>query len=151
MSYNSKYTGTQVEALLDKAGTSIQVNNIKTVDGISIIGTGDIAITSNNKGYFATEIELNEHYPNANPGSIAYVGTVYPYNIYKWDNATLSWINTGETGGSESVNLNNYTTKEDVRNIFSEMFVAVGSEEELREMLEYGGYDENKIYYVIEE
>lgn len=90
MAYKSKYTGFQVEGLLDKADTSVQPYNLKTIDGYSIIGEGDIAITSQNKGYFTTSEDLAEMYPIGSPGNIAYVGSTYPYSIYKWDNSQLS-------------------------------------------------------------
>lgn len=48
MSYNSKYTGAQVEALLDGVGGKqdalVSGENIKTVNGQSLLGSGDIAV-----------------------------------------------------------------------------------------------------------
>jgi hypothetical protein len=58
MAYKSKYTGSQIEDLLDKAGTAIQ--NLKTIDGFSLIGSGNISITSHNRGYYQTEEILNQ-------------------------------------------------------------------------------------------
>lgn len=147
MAYKSKYTGSQIEDLLDKAGTAIQ--NLKTIDGFSLIGSGNISITSHNRGYYQTEEILNQKQPTGNDGDIAYVGSSYPFSIYNWDGS--SWIDSGATGGQDNVDLSNYTTPDEVSNIFSSMFVSIGSEEELREMLEYGDYDKNKIYYVVEE
>lgn len=44
MSYNSKYKGTEVDEALDLARTALQENNLKTVNGESIIGDGNIEI-----------------------------------------------------------------------------------------------------------
>lgn len=58
MSYNSKYTGAEAEALLGKADTALQEHqdisgkqdklvsgtNIKTINGTSLLGSGDITI-----------------------------------------------------------------------------------------------------------
>ena len=48
MSYNSKYKGQEVEELLDsvgdKQGKLVSGTNIKTINGKSILGSGDIVI-----------------------------------------------------------------------------------------------------------
>lgn len=48
MAFKSKYTGTQIEGYLDavpkKQDTLVSGENIKTINGQSIIGSGDIAI-----------------------------------------------------------------------------------------------------------
>lgn len=58
MSYNSKYTGKEVEELLDSIGNKqdnlVSGENIKTVNGVSILGSGDIKIESG-----LTEEEVN--------------------------------------------------------------------------------------------
>lgn len=89
MAYKSKYRGYQVEGLLDKADTSVQLSNIKTINGCSIIGNGDIAISTHNKGYFADVDNLRSYYSSGSPGDVAYIGTSYPYAIYKWDEDQL--------------------------------------------------------------
>lgn len=66
--------------------------------------------TTRNKGYFSTSSELISAFPTASKGDIAYVGSSYPYDIWKWNGG--SWANSGSTGGEESVNLGNYHTKE---------------------------------------
>lgn len=66
-----------------------------------------------NKGYFATVEALQAAYPIAVSGSKAYVGVTYPYAIYLWDAATSAWMDSGETGGEESVDLGDYYTKEE--------------------------------------
>lgn len=105
--------------------------------------------TTRNKGYYLTAEALNEAFPTSSIGSIAYVGSVYPYAIYRWDGS--AWVNSGKTGGREEVNLNNYATTDDVRDILASLFVPVESEEALRSMLESGEYDPTLIYYVVEE
>ena len=105
--------------------------------------------TTRNKGYYLTADALNEAFPNAPSGSIAYVGETYPFAIYRWDGS--SWSDNGEKGGNEEVNLANYTTVDDVKSIFASLFVPVESEEVLRSMLESGEYDPTLIYYVEEE
>lgn len=67
--------------------------------------------TTKNKGYFKNDTLLKQTYKTATVGDIAYVGTSYPYQIWEWNGAT--WANSGATGGSENVNLNGYTTKEE--------------------------------------
>lgn len=44
MSYNSKNTGAEVEEALDLARTALQEDQLKTVNGQSIIGEGNIEI-----------------------------------------------------------------------------------------------------------
>lgn len=68
--------------------------------------------TTKNKGYFATESELKSKVPNAFAGDIAYVGSKYPYQIWKWNGST--WVNSGQTGGEETVALGDYYTKTDI-------------------------------------
>ena len=101
------------------------------------------------KGYFPTSQELIEANPTAMAGSIAYVGTTYPFVIWRWNGS--EWENTNIQGGEPNVDLNNYTTQADVKALLASMFVPVDSEETLRDMLENGNYDEGKIYYVEEE
>lgn len=101
------------------------------------------------KGYFPTSQELIEANPTAMAGSIAYVGTTYPFVIWRWNGS--EWENTNIQGGELNVDLNNYTTQDDVKALLASMFVPVDSEETLRDMLENGNYDEGKIYYVEEE
>lgn len=67
--------------------------------------------TTRNKGYFSTSSELISAFPTASKGDIAYVGSSYPYAVWKWNGS--SWTDSGSTGGEESVNLGDYYTKED--------------------------------------
>ena len=68
--------------------------------------------TTRNKGYFATDAELKDSHPTASVGDIAYVGTSYPYQIWKW-NGTI-WVYSNAVGGSETVNLGDYYTRDDI-------------------------------------
>lgn len=70
--------------------------------------------TYKNKGYFKNAQQLEGAYPASSLGSRAYVGTNYPYAIYLWDDATMSWVDSGEVGGDESLDLSQYYTKEEV-------------------------------------
>lgn len=59
-----------------------------------------------NKGYYSTSEELIAAWPTASFGSQAYVGSTYPYEIWRY--GSDGWVNTGETGGDEEVPLANY-------------------------------------------
>ena len=74
--------------------------------------------TTRNKGYFSSEDALKSAYPTASDGDIAYVGSNYPYQIWKWNGT--AWTNSGQTGGDESVNLGDYYTKSEIDNQNSE-------------------------------
>lgn len=109
--------------------------NIKTVNGVDILGKGDISlpvddvmlststnpvqncvvkeyidsIDERNKGYYSSLESLNKQHPNPRKGSKAYVGLNYPYEIYVYDG---EWEFTGETGGAEDIPLGEYYTKD---------------------------------------
>ena len=74
--------------------------------------------TTRNKGYFSSSSALESAFPTANVGDIAYVGSAYPYAVWKWNGSV--WVNSGSTGGEESVNLGNYYTKEETNEKFTE-------------------------------
>lgn len=44
MAHISKYTGVEIESLLDNAGLAIKSDQVKTINGESIIGVGDLKI-----------------------------------------------------------------------------------------------------------
>lgn len=87
---------------------SINRNNLRVGTEITKLQNA----TYKNKGYFATADALVSAYPSGSNGSKAYVGTSYPYAIYVWDGS--AWVDSGETGGDESVTLGDYYTKEEV-------------------------------------
>ena len=68
--------------------------------------------TTKNKGYFKTDALLKQTHQTAYYGDIAYVGTSYPYQIWTWNGT--NWEDSQSTGGSETVNLGNYYTREDI-------------------------------------
>jgi hypothetical protein len=68
--------------------------------------------TTKNKGYFKTDALLKQTHQTAYYGDIAYVGTSYPYQIWTWNGT--NWEDSKSTGGSETVNLGNYYTREDI-------------------------------------
>jgi DNA-directed RNA polymerase delta subunit len=88
------------------AAESINRNNLKVTTEIHKLQSA----TYKNKGYFSSAVSLADSYPTANAGSIAYVGYAHPYMIYAWDTTTSRWVNTGNTGGDESVELGDYYT-----------------------------------------
>lgn len=102
--------------------------------------------TYKNKGYFASEEALASAYPTGSAGSKAYVGTSYPYAIYVWDASTLSWVDSGYTGGEEETPLGDYYTKEETREVIEDFHVFLSQE----------AYDaletkEDKLYFTYEE
>ena len=120
-----------------KQDTLVSGENIKTVNGKSIIGSGNIdfpvdknmsssstnpvqnlvvkeyidAIEDKNKGYYSSVEILTTLHTKPTAGSRAYVGTNYPYSIYTYDTTFKRWVDTGEVGGDENVPLGEYYTK----------------------------------------
>lgn len=150
MGYNSKYTGAEVEGFLEKAkdaATSTyvdqQINPLsKNVSDISIEVEALKNATYKNKGYFKTFFDLTEAYPTASAGSKAYVGLNYPYAIYLWNVENNTWEDSGEVGGEDNVNFDNYYTKEETRIIIEEQYEILSQEE-------YNNLEvkENKLYF----
>lgn len=69
--------------------------------------------TTRFKGYFTNETNLKKKFPSPKRGDIAFVGEPYPGNVY--DVLTDgSWHNTNKAPDTDSVNLNDYATKEDL-------------------------------------
>lgn len=138
MGYNSKYTGPEAEALLDKAGRATTPEYVEYVlepiqEGINSLNvdTEDLKnATYKNKGYFRTLEELIEAYPTSSSGSRAYVGLSYPYEIYYWIDEESSWVNAGVgvTGGDEVVNLGNYYTKEETHQAIKDEYDVISLE-----------------------
>lgn len=75
--------------------------------------------TYKNKGYFPTLAELQSAFPKGSAGSRAYVGSTYPYSIYLWQNG--AWVDSGATGGDESVDLASYYTKSETDTKLTEL------------------------------
>ncbi len=100
--------------------------------------------TYKNKGYFKTLSDLTNAHPNASAGSRAYVGVNYPYAIYVWENE--AWVDSGESGGDESLDLSQYYTKEEVDAAIANSIVFLSQSEydalEVKEDKWYATYDE---------
>lgn len=67
------------------------------------------ARTIRSKGLFPTVAALNAAYPSPQVGDYAYVGSGLPAEIYDCVTAG-TWHDTGQTGGSETINLGDYST-----------------------------------------
>lgn len=122
------------------ASERINRNNLRIATELTKLG----AATYKNKGYFATAESLVASYPSASDGSIAYVGSSYPYAIYTWSGG--AWVDSGETGGDESVNLGDYYTKAETHDAIRDEY----------EVLSQDAYDnlgtkEEKLYFCYEE
>ena len=129
----------QTQTTWNDAAERINRNNLKIATELTKLG----ASTYKNKGYFATAESLVNAYPTASAGSIAYVGSSYPYAIYVWNG---SWVDSGETGGDESVNLGDYFTKEETKEVVEDFHVFLTQE----------AYDaletkEDKLYFCTED
>lgn len=90
-----------------EAAESINSNNLKIITEVTKLQGS----TYKNKGYFKTLSDLQAAFPTAAVGSKAYVGLSYPYAIYLWENN--SWVDSGATGGEESVKLDQFYTKDE--------------------------------------
>lgn len=171
----------------NKQDLLVSGKTIKTLNGKDIIGEGDIelpvdnemsstsvnpvqnlvvkeyidAIEEKNKGYYSTLESLKKQHPNPKPGSKAYVGNVYPYEIYVFDD---EWVDTNETGGDINVPLGEYYTKDttDAYFVKKEVLDDYSKSEDVKEMIddiyevmsieEYEKLPnkENKLYFVFE-
>ena len=81
----------------NEASSTINNNNSKIAIELHKLGNS----TYKNKGYFKTLADLQRQYPTSSIGSIAYVGTSYPFSIYLWNETTGAWVNSGATGGED--------------------------------------------------
>lgn len=129
----------KLQTTWNDAAEKINRNNLKIATELAKLG----ASTYKNKGYFATAESLVDVYPTASAGSIAYVGSSYPYAIYVWNDA---WVDSGETGGEESVDLGDYYTKQETHD-------AIKDEYEVLPQEAYDALDskEEKLYFCYEE
>lgn len=101
--------------------------------------------TYKNKGYFKTIEGLRAAYPTASIGSKAYVGTSYPFAVFWWNGT--AWINEGETGGDENLNLSEYYTKEEVQEAIRNSYIVLS--QKAYDALEVK--EEDKLYFTYEE
>ena len=92
----------------NEASSTINNNNSKIAIELHKLGNS----TYKNKGYFKTLADLQRQYPTTSSGSIAWVGTAYPFTLYRWDGS--AWVTDETTGGDESLDLSQYYTKEEV-------------------------------------
>ena len=68
--------------------------------------------TYKNKGYYRSLDELEANVPVPSNGSKAYVGNKYPYRIYISRNG--AWMDSGEMGGDENIDLDRIYVKDDI-------------------------------------
>lgn len=92
-----------------EASSAINANFNKINVGIE--GLKDITVR--NRGYYRSAEELITLNPSAPIGARAYVGTSFPYDVYLWDSVTSTWVYSGDKGGDESLDLDNYYTKDE--------------------------------------
>lgn len=63
--------------------------------------------TLRNKGYFSSVEALKQVWPTSEAGTIAYVGVLSPYAIYKWSEDG-GWYDTGSTYNGEPATFEGY-------------------------------------------
>lgn len=95
----------------DAAGR-INANNAKVSTELEKLGNA----TYKHKGYFKSLPDLQAAYPTSSPGSIAWVGTKYPFALFRWNGT--AWATDGTTGGDEDLDLSQYYTKEEAKAMF---------------------------------
>lgn len=72
--------------------------------------------TTKFKGYFTTETALKQAYPSPKVGDTAFVGEPYPGTVYDVQ-SNGAWHNTTKAPDADSVDLNDYATKEDLKDV----------------------------------
>lgn len=97
-----------------------------------------------NMGLFASLQALKEAFPEPEVGMWATVGSTIPSPIYRCE-VEGEWSATGEIGGIDPIELNNYYTKEEADAVLNEY----------HEVITEDAYDsleekEDKLYFVIE-
>lgn len=95
----------------DAAGR-INANNAKVSTELEKLGNA----TYKHKGYFKNLPDLQATYPTSSFGSIAWVGTKYPFALFRWNGT--AWATDGTTGGDEDLDLSQYYTKEEAKAMF---------------------------------
>ena len=123
-----------------EASKRINDNNARINEAVTRLQNS----TYKNKGYFKTEAQLRNTILTPTAGSRAYVGVSYPYKVYLVENGT--WVDSGETGGSEEVNLEGYFTKEEFERLSRDL-----PQEEFDSLKEQGLLDPEVTYNTYEE
>lgn len=118
------------------ATDSINHNNGKINEAVTRLENA----TYKNKGYYRTLEDLQSAIPMPGVGSLAYVGSTYPFAVYLWNGT--SWENSGMTGGDPSVNLDNVYMKDDIVWLPQEDFDAMNESGSLDPTKEYRTYEE---------
>lgn len=99
------------------------LNENFTLAKLAIEGLQNLSVHS--KGLFATASDLNTAIPSPKVGDYAYVGSTLPATIYRC-NTEGTWTNTGQTGGTDPVDLTNYVTKTEAEQTEAEQESLVG-------------------------
>ena len=113
MGYNSRYKGAEVDALLEKAGTALQEHqdlsgkqdklvsgtNIKTVNGQSLLGGGDLTIAGNGNW---------SGYPVVNVTASSANIDMKPYTIYYLNNSAATGVTITSLIGDTADSCNEY-------------------------------------------
>lgn len=123
-----------------EASKRINDNNARINEAVTRLQNS----TYKNKGYFKTEEQLRSTILTPTAGSRAYVGVSYPYKVYLVENGT--WVDSGEKGGSEEVNLEGYFTKEEFERLSRDL-----PQEEFDSLKEQGLLDPEVTYNTYEE
>ena len=129
-----KKLGTQTT--WESAAETVNSNNGKINEAITRLEFA----TYKNKGYYRTLEDLQSAIPMPGVGSLAYVGSTYPFTVYLWNGT--SWENSGMTGGDPSVNLDNVYMKDDIVWLPQEDFDAMKESGALDPTKEYRTYED---------
>ena len=92
----------------ENAANTINGNNTKINEAVIRLENA----TYKNKGYYRSLDELEANVPVPSNGSKAYVGNKYPYQIYISNNG--AWMDSGEMGGDENIDLDRIYVKDDI-------------------------------------
>lgn len=92
----------------ENAANTINGNNTKINEAVTRLENA----TYKNKGYYRSLDELEANVPVPSNGSKAYVGNKYPYQIYISNNG--AWMDSGEMGGDENIDLDRIYVKDDI-------------------------------------
>lgn len=123
----------------DAAGR-INANNAKVSTELEKLGNA----TYKHKGYFKTLPDLQAAYPTSSLGSIAWVGTKYPFALFRWNGT--AWATDGTTGGDETLNLGDYYNKNETKELMEDYHTVIP--QEVYDAIEE---KEDKLYFTFEE